>query len=79
MRLLRLVVSPHTPLLIGWETRLEQEVKEVQMRNEGLDILKKASIETNDIWKMAGQPRSGPIFDKRQSARRQYRKCLIRA
>lgn len=44
--------------------------------NEELDILKKASIETNDIWKMAGQPRSGPIFDKRQSARRQYRKCL---
>ena len=44
--------------------------------NEEFDLLKEASIETNRIWKAAGKPRSGLIFQKRQSARMQYRKNL---
>jgi endonuclease/exonuclease/phosphatase family metal-dependent hydrolase len=44
--------------------------------NQELSLLKDASIESNGIWKNAGKPRSGPIFDKRQSCRLQYRKRL---
>jgi len=44
--------------------------------NEELDVLKQASIDTNNAWKLAGKPRSGPIFDKRQKARALYRKSI---
>jgi hypothetical protein len=41
--------------------------------DEELNLLKEASIESNQIWKAAGKPRHGPIFNKRQSCRLQYR------
>ncbi len=41
--------------------------------NQDMDLLKAASIESNQLWKAAGKPRHGPIFDKRQSSRLQYR------
>ena len=41
-----------------------------------MDILKAASIESNHAWKAAGKPRHGPIFDKRQASRLQYRKKI---
>jgi len=44
--------------------------------NEELDIFKKASIDTNTAWKLAGKPRSGPIFNNRQKARTLYRKSI---
>lgn len=44
--------------------------------DQELDILKAASIESNQLWKSAGKPRHGPIFDKRQSCRFQYRKKI---
>ncbi|MFM2332659.1 MAG: hypothetical protein RIQ74_1491, partial [Pseudomonadota bacterium] len=44
--------------------------------NEEMDLLKDASIESNSIWKAAGKPRFGPIFDKRQACRLQYRKRI---
>ena len=43
---------------------------------EELSILKEASINCNKLWKAAGKPRFGHIFDKRQSSRLQYRKSL---
>ena len=47
--------------------------------SEELSILKEASITCNKLWKAAGKPRFGHIFDKRQSSRLQYRKCLREA
>ena len=44
--------------------------------NEELDLLKQASIDSNKIWKAAGKPRQGPVFDKRQLCRKQYRKRI---
>jgi Reverse transcriptase (RNA-dependent DNA polymerase) len=44
--------------------------------DEEMDLLKDASIESNGIWKAAGKPRYGPIFDKRQACRLQYRKVI---
>ena len=41
--------------------------------DEEMDSLKSASIESNQIWKAAGKPRHGPIFEKRQHCRLQYR------
>jgi hypothetical protein len=41
--------------------------------DEELDLLKDESIESNKLWKAAGKPRHGPIFDKRQSCRLRYR------
>ena len=41
-----------------------------------MNLLKEASIESNLIWKAAGKPKYGPIFDKRQSCRLQYRKRI---
>ena len=41
--------------------------------DEELDILKQASIDSNRLWTASGKPRHGPIFDKRQKARLQYR------
>ena len=44
--------------------------------NEELSILKKDAVETSKIWKAAGKPRSGLIFNNRQRSRMQYRKRL---
>ena len=41
-----------------------------------MSLLKEASISSNRLWKAAGKPRSGPLFQKRQSCRLQYRKRL---
>ena len=41
--------------------------------DQELDILKDASIESNAVWKAAGRPRYGPIFEKRQRCLFQYR------
>ena len=38
-----------------------------------MDLLEAASIESNQVWKAAGKPRHGPIFDKRQSSCLLYR------
>jgi len=38
-----------------------------------LDCLKERSIESNKLWKAAGRPRSGPIFDRRCKEKREYR------
>jgi len=32
--------------------------------SEKLSILKQNAIDTNKVWKAAGKPRYGPIFDK---------------
>ena len=40
------------------------------------DDVKTASIESNRIWKAAGRPKHGPIFDKQQSCRLQYRRKI---
>jgi hypothetical protein len=39
--------------------------------NESLDLLKQASITSNRVWKAAGKPRTGPLFEERQSCRRE--------
>jgi len=44
--------------------------------DEELKLLKQKSIESNEIWKAAGRPRDGPIFNKRQSCRLLYRKRI---
>jgi hypothetical protein len=44
--------------------------------DEELNRLKDDSIESNKLWKAAGKPRCGPIFDKRQSCRLLYRKRI---
>ena len=44
--------------------------------NQEMDSLKNASIESNNLWKAADKPRHGPIFDKRQSCRLQYRRRI---
>ena len=41
--------------------------------DEELDLLRQTSIDSNNVWVAAGKPRSGPIFTKRQTCRRQYR------
>jgi len=40
---------------------------------EELDCLKQQSVESDQLLKAAGRPRSGPIFDRRNKARRVYR------
>ena len=44
--------------------------------DEDLSNLKQASIDSNNVWKAAGKPRTGPIFNKRQQCRLQYRSRL---
>jgi len=44
--------------------------------NEELNSLKEASINSDRLWKTAGKPRSGPLYQQRQSSRLQYRKRL---
>ena len=41
-----------------------------------LSELKRASITADLAWKLNGKPRSGPIFQERQSSRLQYRRGL---
>jgi len=43
---------------------------------EELDLLKRDSVDSNNLWKVAGKPRFGPIFTRRQSCRLLYRKRL---
>ena len=44
--------------------------------SEELTTLKQNAIDTNRVWKAAGKPRYGTIFDNRQSCRLIYRKRL---
>jgi len=44
--------------------------------SEDLKLLKEAAVNTDRIWKAAGKPRNGPLYQKRQSSRLQYRKRL---
>lgn len=44
--------------------------------NEELSALKEAAVSSNQLWKAAGKPRQGPIFDKRQLCKARYRKNL---
>jgi len=44
--------------------------------NEELSLFKQASVEANRAWRAAGKPHSGPIADKRQRTRAQYRKSI---
>jgi len=41
-----------------------------------LTSLKEAAVDADTLWKTAGKPRYGPIFDKRQTTRMHYRKRL---
>jgi len=44
--------------------------------DEELNALKDASMKSNKLRKEAGKPRQGPIFNKRQLCRAQYRKAV---
>ena len=44
--------------------------------DEELATLKQAAIESNKIWKAAGKPKQGPIFEKRQSSKASYRRAV---
>ena len=41
-----------------------------------MSSLKDDSIDSNKLWKAAGKPRQGPIFDSRQLCRLRYRKRI---
>jgi len=43
---------------------------------EELRIAKAASVESNNMWKAAGKPRQGPIYEKRKRCRSVYRQLL---
>jgi hypothetical protein len=42
--------------------------------DDGMALLKAESVSSNRDWKLAGKPRSGPIFQRRQACRQAYRK-----
>ena len=44
-----------------------------------MDLLKEESVNSDRIWKAAGKPRCGPLFDRRQSCRLIYHKRLREA
>ena len=44
--------------------------------DEEMSSLKDDSIDSNKLWKAAGNPRQGPIFDRRQLCRLRYRKRI---
>ena len=44
--------------------------------DEELDNLKAASINSHRLWKAVGCPRSGSIFNERNSCRMQYRRSI---
>ena len=41
-----------------------------------MNVLKEATVNSNKVWTAAGKPRQGPIFNKRQLCKAQYRKGL---
>ena len=44
--------------------------------NEELSALKADSVKSNNLWKTAGKPRSGQLFEERQKCRLRYRRAL---
>ena len=44
--------------------------------DEEMSSLEDDSIDSNKLWKAAGKPRQGPIFDRRQLCRLRYRKRI---
>ena len=44
--------------------------------DQELSALKEAAVNSNKLWKVAGKPRQGPLFDKRQLCRARYRKGI---
>ena len=44
--------------------------------DQEFDTLKEAAINSNKLWKAAGKPRQGSLFDKRQRCTSQYRKGI---
>ena len=44
--------------------------------DQELSTFKEAAVDSNTLWKAAGKPRQGPIFDKRQSSRLAYRRRI---
>ena len=44
--------------------------------SQELSCLKDAAIESERVWKAAGRPRTGPIADKRNADKRNYKKVL---
>jgi len=47
--------------------------------DQEMDLLKEELVNSDRIWKAAGKPRCGPLFDRRQSCRMNYRKRLREA
>ena len=41
--------------------------------DQELSAPKEAAVNLNKLWKIAGKPRQGPLFDKRQLCRARYR------
>ena len=39
-------------------------------------MLKAASVDVNKLWKAAGKPRHGSVYNARQSSRKRYRARL---
>ena len=44
--------------------------------NEELDCLKSDSISAHNVWKAAGRPRSGPLFNKARASKLIYKKRI---
>lgn len=44
--------------------------------DEELDCLKEDSISTHNLWKVAGKPRSGPLFTKARTAKLLYKQRI---
>lgn len=44
--------------------------------NQELECLKQESIDSSLLWKSVGRPRSGPIYERRNRARRAYRSAI---
>ena len=42
-------------------------------QNQELDLLKEKAISSNKVWKAAGKPHSGPIFQQRKSDKLAYK------
>ena len=43
------------------------------MWNQELDLFKEKAISSNKVWKAAGKPHSGPIFQQRKSDKLAYK------
>ena len=41
--------------------------------NQELDLLKEKAVSSNKVWKVAGKPHSGPIFQERKSDKFAYK------